>query len=139
MDDFAGQGGTLIITVDCGISNIAEIQHAQELGIDVIVTDHHNPPETLPPSTIILDPKLPDSGYPFQDISGCAVVYKLVSALRFAKSEWYKQDVCLLDAREEDSLIRIECIKLRNMVPCAAKVSILAGSGECITSTRLTS
>ncbi|MBQ2208244.1 MAG: DHH family phosphoesterase, partial [Treponema sp.] len=103
VDDFASLGGTLIITVDCGISNITEIQHAQDLGIDVIVTDHHNPPETLPPSTIILDPKLPDSGYPFQDISGCAVVYKLVSALRFAKSEWYKQDVCLLDAREEDS------------------------------------
>jgi len=139
VDDFASLGGTLIITVDCGISNIAEIQHAQEVGIDVIVTDHHNPPETLPPSTIILDPKLPDSGYPFQDISGCAVVYKLVSALRFAKSEWYKQDVCLLDAREEDSLIRIECIKIRNMVPCAAKLSLLAGSGESITSTRLPS
>jgi len=139
VDDFAGQNGTLIITVDCGISNITEIQHAQDLGIDVIVTDHHNPPETLPSTTIILDPKLPDSGYPFQDISGCAVVYKLVSALRFSKSEWYKQDVCLLDAREENSLVRIECIKIRNMVPCAAKLSILAGNGESITSTRLPS
>ena len=84
VDDFAKEFGSLIITVDCGISNNLEIQHAKELGIDVIVTDHHNPPEELPPAIIIIDPKMSDSGYPFKDISGAAVAYKLVSALRFS-------------------------------------------------------
>ena len=68
VDDFAKQYGSLIITVDCGISNVQEIAHANELGIDVIVTDHHNMPETLPAAYTIIDPKLPDSGYPFPDI-----------------------------------------------------------------------
>ena len=87
VDDFAKEYGSLIITVDCGISNNAEIAHAAELGMDIIVVDHHNPPAELPSPAIIIDPKLPDSGYPFKNISGCAVVYKLVSALRFAASD----------------------------------------------------
>ena len=60
VDDFAKQEGTLIITVDCGISNYIEINHANELGIDVIVTDHHNPPEQLPSAIVIVDPKTQD-------------------------------------------------------------------------------
>ena len=139
VDDFAKQNGTLIITVDCGISNINEVAHAAELGIDVIVTDHHNPQETLPEPAIIIDPKLQDSGYPFCDISGCAVVYKLATALRFSRSEWYKQDTCLLDAREEDGGIRIECIKIRNLVPSDAKISVLCEEGTSVMDTPLPS
>ena len=86
IDDFAAQEGSLIITVDCGISNNQEISHANELGIDVIVTDHHNPPEELPEAIIIIDPKIEETNYPFDGISGAAVAYKLVSALRFADS-----------------------------------------------------
>ena len=92
VDDFAKQNGSLIITVDCGISNNAEIEHAADLGIDVIVLDHHNPKENIPSPAIILNAKLSDSGYPFEEISGCAVVYKVVSALRFSKSKWYTTD-----------------------------------------------
>ena len=69
VDDFAAQGGNLIITVDCGISNFDEIRHANDLGIEVIVTDHHNPPEQLPEAIIIVDPKTEDALYPFKDIS----------------------------------------------------------------------
>jgi single-stranded-DNA-specific exonuclease len=95
VEDFAAQAGGLIITVDCGISCAAEIAFAGELGIDVIVTDHHNPPETLPEALTIVNPKLANSEesgpvYPFRDLSGCAVAYKLLSALRFAqKSDLY--------------------------------------------------
>ena len=116
VDAFAKQDGTLIITVDCGISNFEEIAHASELGIDVIVTDHHNPPETLPQAIIILDPKLEDSFYPFADISGAAVSYKLVSALRFAETAFYNAEICILDVQETQNDFSINCIKIRNLV-----------------------
>ena len=113
VEDFAKDYGTLLITVDCGISNYAEIQRAQELGISVIVTDHHNPPEKLPAAEVILNPKLSDSGYPFAEISGCAVAFKLAQALRLSQTELYKQDICLLNIRDDTV---VECLKLRNMV-----------------------
>lgn len=122
VDDFAKEYGSLIITVDCGISNNAEIAHASELGMDVIVLDHHNCPTELPSPAIIVDPKLEDSGYPFQDISGAAVVFKTVSAIRFSRSPWYKQEFCLLNAREEDGGTVIECLKIRNLVPVDRRI-----------------
>lgn len=115
IDDFAKEYGTLIITVDCGISNNIEIAHAAECGISVIVVDHHNPPDVLPSPAIIVNPKMEDSGYPFKDISGCAVVYKLVSALRFAQSDVYKQEICLLNVSPVNEAFLIECIKVQNM------------------------
>lgn len=115
VEEFAADYGTLIITVDCGISNNAEIERANELGIDVIVTDHHNPPALLPDAQIIVNPKLEDSNYPFKDISGCAVAFKLACGLRFAQTELYKQEICLLNVRPINEAYIIECVKMVNM------------------------
>jgi single-stranded-DNA-specific exonuclease len=82
VEEFATLGGNLIITVDCGISNINEIVKANELGIDVIITDHHIPKTELPPAYAIVNPKLSHSSYPFRDLSGCMVAYKLITALQ---------------------------------------------------------
>ncbi len=125
VDDFAKEYGSLIITVDCGISNRAEIAHASELGIDVIVLDHHNCPSELPEHAVIVDPKLDDSGYPFHDISGAAVAFKTVSAVRFSMTPWYKQEICLLNARETDEGTSIECLKLRNLVPVDRRIDVV--------------
>jgi len=81
VEDFASIGGKLIITVDCGISCIAEVKRANELGLSVIITDHHIPKDELPNALAIVNPKLPQSIYPFHYISGCMVAYKLVIAL----------------------------------------------------------
>lgn len=130
IDEFAAQNGTLIITVDCGISNLEEIDYAVSLGIDVIVTDHHNAPETLPAAVVILDPKAPDSGYPFVDISGAAVAYKLVSALRFSQTDFYNSEICLMEVETSapstssgttdisgtTEAVEIHCVKIRNLV-----------------------
>ena len=137
VDDFTADYGSLIITVDCGISNNEEIAYAAEKGSDIIVVDHHNPPETLPEPAIIVDPKLEDSGYPFKDISGCAVVYKLVSALRFSKSEWYKQDITLLNVRPLNDAYTIECLKVRNLVPVDRLDETIVPGTISITQTRL--
>ncbi|HHV65839.1 MAG TPA: single-stranded-DNA-specific exonuclease RecJ [Peptococcaceae bacterium] len=72
---------TLIITVDCGISANDEIEYAANNGIDVIITDHHEPSTKLPAAIGILNPKVKDSGYPFEHLAGVGVAYKLVQAL----------------------------------------------------------
>ena len=118
VDDFASQEGTLIITVDCGISNNVEVAHANDLGIDVIVTDHHNPPENLPEAIVVIDPKLPESIYPFKDISGAAVAYKLVSALRYATTDFYNSELCILELTENQThnCVEVDCVKIKNNV-----------------------
>lgn len=75
------QGVTLVITVDTGISAYHQIAYAAELGIDVIVTDHHEPPELLPEAYALINPKLPDCPYPFKGLAGVGVAYKLAEAL----------------------------------------------------------
>ena len=138
VDDFAKDYGSLIITVDCGISNAAEVAHARELGIDVIVTDHHNPPETLPDACAILDPKVKDSGYPFADISGAAVSYKLVEALRFSESELYKAEIALLNVRPaETEGVYIDCVKVRNLVRTASLSEHITERTASIAQTKL--
>lgn len=135
VEEFAANYGSLIITVDCGISNNAEIAKAAELGLDVIVVDHHNAPETLPSPAIIIDPKTENSGYPFPDISGCAVVYKLVSAIRFSQSNWYKQDVTLLNVNKENSAV--ECVKVRNLVPVSRLTQTIDQNTASLSDTNL--
>ncbi|WHY18362.1 single-stranded-DNA-specific exonuclease RecJ [Paenibacillus sp. G2S3] len=75
------QGVSLIITVDTGISAYHQIAYANELGIDVIVTDHHEPPELLPEAYTLINPKLPDCPYPFKGLAGVGVAYKLAQAM----------------------------------------------------------
>jgi single-stranded-DNA-specific exonuclease len=80
--DFAKENGfTLIVSLDCGIKSVDLITYAKELGIDFIVCDHHLPDETLPPAVAILNPKQIDCKYPFKELCGCGVGYKLISAL----------------------------------------------------------
>ena len=138
VDDFEKNFGSLVITVDCGISNVEEIAYATEKGMDVIVIDHHTPPEILPSPAIIVNPKCEDSGYPFKDISGCAVVYKVVSALRFAASGLYKNEVALLSATASPNgeECTIEVLKLQNLVE-KGSLSITVRSGTSISDTKL--
>ncbi len=77
----ADNGVSLIVTVDCGVTAVDEIKLARELGMDTIVCDHHQPAEELPPAVAILDPKLPDSGYPFKELAGVGVAFKLLQGL----------------------------------------------------------
>ena len=77
---FKEQGIDLIITVDNGISAVEEIAEAKRLGMDVLVTDHHNAPEILP-NTLIINPKQPECNYPFKGLVGAGVAYKLIQAL----------------------------------------------------------
>jgi single-stranded-DNA-specific exonuclease RecJ len=90
--DLKGRGCSLIITVDCGIGAVEEVQMANEAGIDVIITDHHEPRDELPPALVTLDPKLADSGYPFDSLSGVGVAFKLAQALMDGRNEVFLRD-----------------------------------------------
>lgn len=79
--DYAADNGVkLVITVDCGIKATQEVQYAASRGVDFIITDHHLPDEQLPPAVAVVDPKRPDCPYPFKELSGCGVAFKLVQA-----------------------------------------------------------
>lgn len=80
--DFAKENGfTLIISLDCGIKSVDLIQYAKTLGIDFVVCDHHLPDATLPPAVAILNPKQTDCNYPYKELCGCGVGFKLMQAL----------------------------------------------------------
>jgi single-stranded-DNA-specific exonuclease len=81
IEKLAQAGADLIITVDCGIANVAEVAHAAKLGVEVIITDHHLVGEVLPEAFAILNPKQADDGYPYKMLCGAGVAFKLVQAL----------------------------------------------------------
>ena len=116
VDIAAASDVTLIITVDCGISNRAEIAYAASLGIDTVVLDHHTAPEELPDCCAIINPKVPGCGYPFRDLAGCGVASKVIWALEFAATEYYRQSFTLLNIMQgvRGSYI-IEAVRLCNL------------------------
>ncbi|MBN2555987.1 MAG: single-stranded-DNA-specific exonuclease RecJ [Anaerolineales bacterium] len=81
IDQIHKQGGTLLITVDCGIRGVSQVEHACELGMDVIVTDHHQPGSMLPPAHAIIDPKQESDTYGYRDFAGVGLAYKLIQAM----------------------------------------------------------
>lgn len=79
--DWAAEGGfSLIITLDCGIKAIDKVKYAKSKGVDMIICDHHLPEDEIPGAVAVLDPKREDCYYPFDDLSGCGVGFKLVQA-----------------------------------------------------------
>lgn len=78
---FADEKVDVVVTVDCGTANVSEVKLANELGIDVIVTDHHDTPDVQPEPYALINAKQPDCNYPNTELSGSAVAFKLVSAL----------------------------------------------------------
>jgi single-stranded-DNA-specific exonuclease len=75
------QGIGLVISVDCGITALPEVKQAKRRGMDIVITDHHTPLETIPPAAAIVDPKRDNSAYPFSQLTGAGVALKLLQAL----------------------------------------------------------
>lgn len=96
--DFAHDNDfTLIICLDCGIKAIDQISYARKKGIDFIVCDHHRPGKELPPAVAILDPKREDDSYPFDELCGCGIGFKLIQAIGASFGESFEQHLPYLD------------------------------------------
>ncbi|MHC4777212.1 MAG: single-stranded-DNA-specific exonuclease RecJ, partial [Planctomycetota bacterium] len=128
MERFAAQGVRLIVTVDSGITAREPVARARELGMDVIVTDHHEPSEEIPECTAVIDPKSTGETYPFRDLSGVGVAFKLAWALAQEISNGES-------VGEELKLFLWECLGLvalgtvADVVPLTAENRILVRQG----------
>jgi single-stranded-DNA-specific exonuclease len=80
IDYAADNGFSLIIALDCGIKAVDKISDARQRGLDFVICDHHNPDDKVPPAVAVLDPKQPDCNYPYKELSGCGVGFKLLQA-----------------------------------------------------------
>ena len=81
LEKLHSQGISLVITVDCGITSLAEVKRARKSGLDIIITDHHAPLPEMPPAVAVVNPKLPESVYPFSELTGAGLAFKLLQAL----------------------------------------------------------
>jgi single-stranded-DNA-specific exonuclease len=75
------QGISLVVTVDCGVTGVSQVKKANQKGLDIVISDHHTPLDELPPAVAVIDPKRADSRYPFRELSGVGVAFKLLQAL----------------------------------------------------------
>ena len=92
------RGVSLVITVDCGITGVEEARYAREIGLDLVITDHHECKDTLPEAVAVVDPRRPDCPYPFKHLAGVGVALKLVLALGEQREEALFARYCTLAA-----------------------------------------
>ena len=121
IEKIVNDGCKLMITVDCGISAIEEIEYANSLKIDTIVTDHHEPGNELPNAIAVIDNKRKDSEYPFRELAGVGVVFKLIQAIGIT-----------LGLKEEEYLkyLDIVCIgTISDIVPLVDENRVIAKLG----------
>jgi len=130
VQELAEKAYTLLITVDCGITNLDEIDLAQDLGIDVIVIDHHNPLDELPAALGIIDPKIEDDPYPFEGLCAAALVSKVVLAWDFSQAPWYGQEFCLINLHPGTDFIVFEAVRMRNMAETARLCENIANTSN---------
>ncbi|MDO8589769.1 MAG: single-stranded-DNA-specific exonuclease RecJ [bacterium] len=123
IEEIAARGAGLMITIDCGIANTAEVAFANDKGIDVIITDHHKPNPTLPAAYAVVNQNREDSDYPFKGLCGAAVAFKLVQAITAHETFGVKPGM------EKWSLDMVAIATLSDMVPLTGENRILASFG----------
>jgi single-stranded-DNA-specific exonuclease len=120
--DFAKENDfTLVIALDCGIKAVEQVKYANELGIDFIICDHHQPAEEIPPAIAVLDPKRIDCEYPYKELSGCGVGFKFLQAFCERNN---------LDYEELYELIDLVAVSIASdIVPLTGENRVLAHFG----------
>lgn len=127
VEQFAKNGTALLITVDCGIADVEQVARAQELGMDVIVTDHHLPQEVLPPAYAVLNPKQEGDEYPDDMLCGAGVAWKLAQAILTRARE---QGVCDVPPGWEKWLLDMAGLStIADMVPLQKENRAIAHFG----------
>jgi single-stranded-DNA-specific exonuclease len=121
IDFAAGNNFALIIALDCGIKSNDKVDYANEKGIDFIICDHHNPGEEIPKAIAVLDPKRKDCNYPYKELSGCGIGFKLIQA--FSIQNGISLDKCY-------QFLDLVCVSIgADIVPITGENRILAWHG----------
>ena len=121
IEEIAEKGTQLMITVDCGISGVEETEYAKSKGIDVIITDHHEPGEKLPNAIAVVDAKIKTNRYPFNQLAGVGVVFKLIQALSIRLK---------LDEKEYLQYLDLVCLgTISDIVPLVDENRVIAKLG----------
>lgn len=123
VETLAGDGVKLLITIDCGITDVPAVARAKELGIDVIITDHHEPPAVLPDAYAVIDHRQADCPYPDKNLCGSGVAYKLVQAIL------KKRRFGIKDGLEKWLLDLVGIATLSDMVPLVGENRVFAHYG----------
>jgi single-stranded-DNA-specific exonuclease len=123
VDEAVKRGAKLLVTIDCGTADLKEVAYANKNGLDVIITDHHLEKNKLPKAFAVVNPMRADSKYPFKELCGAAVVYKLVQAIL------QKENFGLKEGLEKWSLDMVGIATLSDMVPLVGENRILAKYG----------
>ncbi|MDB5117763.1 MAG: Single-stranded-DNA-specific exonuclease RecJ [Mucilaginibacter sp.] len=143
--DYASANGfTLIIALDCGIKSVDKIAYANQLGVDFIICDHHTPGDELPAAIAVLDPKRADCNYPFKELSGCGIGFKLVQAFAEKNGLPFEDVSCYFDlvavsitcdivpiVDENRVLAHFGLLKL-NTDPCMGLKTLMGVAGKSI-------
>ncbi len=123
----ANEGIKLIVTVDCGIRSVAEVAYGNNLGLDIIITDHHSVGEELPPALVVIDPKRPDESYSFRELAGVGIAYKLAQALLLVNQHAPINGACAMNA--EDLLDLVALGTVADVVPLVDENRVLVQQG----------
>lgn len=121
IDEINKSGCKLMITVDCGISGLEEVEYANSLGIETIITDHHEPLDELPKAIAVIDAKIKTNKYPFNQLAGVGVVFKLIQAISIKLG---------LDEKEYLKYLDLVCIgTISDIVPLVDENRVIAKLG----------
>ncbi len=133
---------SLIIALDCGIKSNDKVDYAAERGIDFIICDHHLPGDMIPAAVAVLDPKRADCEYPYKELSGCGIGFKLIQAYAQATGSDMEEVLCYLDLvavsiasdivpiTGENRVLAYHGLKKINEKPCTGIKAMISGSGR---------
>ena len=127
----ASEGYKLMVTVDCGITGIEEVEYAKELGIETIVTDHHEPGESFPDAIAVVDCKRKDNTYPFRELAGVGVAFKLCQAISQKLNLDEKQYLKYLDIVALGTISDIVPLKDENRVITKLGLMLIKQTKNC--------
>src|SRR5512136_1011668 len=119
-------GVRLVVTVDCGMRSLTEVAFAKAIGVDLIVSDHHMPLEDLPNAYALINPKQPDCPYPFKELAGVGLAFKLAQALLIVNAKTDEKKVALT----EDELLDLVALgTVADLAPLLGENRVLVGRG----------
>ncbi len=132
IDKFFQNGVSLMITVDTGVTAIAEVAYAESLGIDTVVTDHHECQEELPSAVAVVNPRRHDSAYPFKELAGVGVVFKLISALEEQRAKSPEEASALMEALSARYLDLVATGTIADVMPLSDENRLFVKKGLAI-------